>query len=30
MAEIKLTPRALEKMKKENRTYTLYLDAVGG
>ena len=30
MAKIKLTPNALEKMKKEGRTYTLYLAAVGG
>lgn len=30
MAQIKLSDRALEKMKKEARTYTLYLETVGG
>ncbi len=30
MANIKLTPRALEKMKKVSKTFTLYLEATGG
>ena len=30
MADIKLTPKALEKMKKGSKTYTLYLEATGG